>query len=208
MKVFLQFIMVERSDGRPILGLLVSRIAEESQVSYTLKTSDIFGMFWFFVIISFYKLSYQVQHSNTYCSATLPPSLSPLSTCLSVRLRITCLSCCFDSKKGITFWNADFGFCNKTGNPKWPFNANNLPSNWLIKGSSWEQFLKGYSRFPKNSERKGNPRTVFVALKSVVGFRNKWQIGNLDFEILIQTFHSTAPFVELSFWFTRLRLKK
>lgn len=61
MKVFLQFIMVERSDGRPILGLLVSRIAEESQVSYTLKTSDIFGMFWFFVIISFYKLSYQVQ---------------------------------------------------------------------------------------------------------------------------------------------------
>lgn len=86
MKVFLQFIMVERSDGRPILGLLVSRIAEESQVSYTLKTSDIFGMFGFFVIISFYKLSYQVQHSN--CSAKLPPSLPSLSSCLSVRLRI------------------------------------------------------------------------------------------------------------------------
>ena len=33
MKVFLEFIMVERSDGTPILDLLVSRISHESQVS-------------------------------------------------------------------------------------------------------------------------------------------------------------------------------
>jgi len=32
MKVFLEFIMVERSDGTPILDLLVSRISHESQV--------------------------------------------------------------------------------------------------------------------------------------------------------------------------------
>lgn len=34
MKVFLKFILVERSDGVPILELLVSRIAQESQVEY------------------------------------------------------------------------------------------------------------------------------------------------------------------------------
>ena len=33
MKVFLEFIMVERSDGTPILDLLVSRISHESQAS-------------------------------------------------------------------------------------------------------------------------------------------------------------------------------
>lgn len=33
MKVFLEFILVERSDGMPILDLLVSRIAHESQVN-------------------------------------------------------------------------------------------------------------------------------------------------------------------------------
>lgn len=33
MKVFLEFIMVERCDGTPILDLLVSRIAHESQVN-------------------------------------------------------------------------------------------------------------------------------------------------------------------------------
>ena len=32
MKVFLKFILIERSDGVPILELLVSRIAQESQV--------------------------------------------------------------------------------------------------------------------------------------------------------------------------------
>ena len=40
MKVFLQLILEERSDGKPVLDLLVSRIAEESQVCYSEMGED------------------------------------------------------------------------------------------------------------------------------------------------------------------------
>ena len=42
MKVFLEFILVERCDGMPILDLLVSRIAHESQVKLILPLT--FGL--------------------------------------------------------------------------------------------------------------------------------------------------------------------